>query len=282
MKPRSSNKLLPIAVLARLSWILPENLHLAQVLPLMARPSQPEGDYDCWQTARIDPNIAPEEFSRVRTIFGYGSLIFRPGFPYKRMYPASVTGFIRRFWQRSCDHRGTPENPGRVVALLRADSIGKLDLGEVEVVGEVAKDDIVFGMAYEVDEADWPSVIEALDVRERHGYTRTLAKLSPLKRDVDNAEAVDPGLGTAVVYFAHEPENSAAYTGPEVIETTAAVIANAKGPSGPNDAYLFSLVDALESHGLPPDRYLTSLSAAVREKPCGGSCQTQSSVLPKT
>ena len=63
------------------------------------------------------------------------------------------------------------------------------------------------------------SVIEALDVRERHGYTRTLAKLSPLKRDVDNAEAVDPGLGTAVVYFAHEPENSAAYTGPELIET---------------------------------------------------------------
>jgi len=26
----------------------------------------------------------PEEFDKVRTVFGYGSLIFRPGFPFKR------------------------------------------------------------------------------------------------------------------------------------------------------------------------------------------------------
>lgn len=27
-------------------------------------------------------------------------------------------------------------------------------------------------MAYEVEEEDWPAVLEALDIRERHGYTR--------------------------------------------------------------------------------------------------------------
>ena len=30
----------------------------------------------------------------------------------------------------------------------------------------------VTGMAYEVEEEDWPAVLEALDIRERHGYTR--------------------------------------------------------------------------------------------------------------
>lgn len=59
---------------------------------------------------------------------------------------------------------------------------------------------------------------------------------------------------------------SAAYTGPEALEDTAKVIAMAKGPSGPNDEYLFALLDAMESNGLPEDPYLISLSTAVREE----------------
>ena len=59
---------------------------------------------------------------------------------------------------------------------------------------------------------------------------------------------------------------SAAYTGPEALEDTAKVIAMAKGPSGPNDEYLFALLDAMGSNGLPEDPYLISLSTAVREE----------------
>ncbi|CAL1170663.1 unnamed protein product [Cladocopium goreaui] len=218
--------------------------------PLLSHAASTEADYDCWEKARVDPDVDPEEFDKVRTVFGYGSLIFRPGFPFKRSYPASVRGFLRRFWQRSCDHRGTPEAPGRVLALLRCSDVTDVDPSD--------RSDVVTGMAYEVEMEDWPAVLEALDIRERHGYTRTLAELH-------SSEGLPLGR-QGVVYCAHQPQQSAAYTGPEPVEATAQVIRTAKGPSGPNEEYLFSLLDAMESNGLPADPYLTSLSAAVREK----------------
>ena len=52
-------------------------------------------------------------------IFGYGSLLFRPGFPYEARRAAVVRGFRRRLDQGSPDHRGTPERLGRVATLTR-------------------------------------------------------------------------------------------------------------------------------------------------------------------
>ena len=69
-----------------------------------------------------------------------------------------------------------------------------------------------------------------MDFRERHGYTRTLTELFA-------PESTTP-LGPAVVYYAHAPAESAAYTGPERLEETAKVIREASGPSGPNDETL--------------------------------------------
>ena len=77
-----------------------------------------------------------------------------------------MRGFLRRFWQRSCDHRGTPEAPGRVLALLRCSDVTDVDPSD--------RSDVVTRMAYEVEMEDWPAVLEALDIRERHGYTRSL------------------------------------------------------------------------------------------------------------
>ena len=55
-------------------------------------------------------------------VFGYGSLIWHPGFPVAERRIARASGWHRSFCMRSIHHRGTVENPGLVLALDRADN----------------------------------------------------------------------------------------------------------------------------------------------------------------
>jgi hypothetical protein len=51
-------------------------------------------------------------------VFGYGSLVHRPGFEYSRRVEGFIRGYRRVFHQGSTDHRGTQERPGRTVTLV--------------------------------------------------------------------------------------------------------------------------------------------------------------------
>ncbi len=74
-------------------------------------------------------------------VFGYGSLIWNPGFPVAERQVARMQGWHRSFCMRSIHHRGTVENPGLVLALDRSDK-GHCD-GVAFRVAEGAEDDTV-------------------------------------------------------------------------------------------------------------------------------------------
>ena len=54
-------------------------------------------------------------------VFGYGSLLWEPGFAYQERVKARLWGWHRSFCMRSIHHRGTVDHPGLVLALDKAD-----------------------------------------------------------------------------------------------------------------------------------------------------------------
>src|SRR3954466_4710161 len=71
-------------------------------------------DRDLIESRRVKPK--PGEELRV---FGYGSLMWRPDFPYIEIVPAALHGYHRAFCIRSTHYRGTREKPGLVLGLDR-------------------------------------------------------------------------------------------------------------------------------------------------------------------
>ncbi|KFY31339.1 hypothetical protein V493_01196, partial [Pseudogymnoascus sp. VKM F-4281 (FW-2241)] len=104
------------------------------------------------------------EASEAFWLFGYGSLIWKPPPHYDQRLTGYITNYIRRFWQESHDHRGTPAHPGRVVTLLTREHWTTLSASDVH-----AAPDRVWGAAYHIPASRAAEVREYLDIREING-----------------------------------------------------------------------------------------------------------------
>lgn len=178
------------------------------------------------------------ELDRSNTwIFGYGSLIWNPGFEPAEQVLGRLSGYARSFCMWSIHHRGSPEEPGLVLA-LDGDAAASCD-----------------GMAFRVPEESHEAVIA--DIRERELVSSAyLERRVPLSlRDGRQVEAL-----AYVVDRDHEQ-----YTGHLELDTQADVIARAVGGRGPNTEYLYSTAEHLTELGIE-DASLTELAALVRAR----------------
>ena len=168
-------------------------------------------------------------------VFGYGSLLWRPGFPFVERCAAFVEGYARRLDQGSPDHRGTPERLGRVATL-------------VEAPGSRCG-----GAVYRIPEAKAAEVLAALDVREQGGYDRLELRATTMEAPPRHLRALT---------WVASPDNPY-HLGPAPFAEMAAQIRAAVGPSGANLDYALALDEALSALGFV-DPHVAAVVEALR------------------
>lgn len=170
-------------------------------------------------------------------VFGYGSLIWNPGFAVAERQIARLDGYHRGFCMRSIHHRGTPEAPGLVLALDHAPA-HHCD-----------------GVAFRVPDDSAPAALAYLRERELISSAYVEKRLEVTLRDGRRVEAV-----TYVVDADHVQ-----YCGGLPLSEQADIIARAHGGRGPNAEYLFNTTDHLAELGLR-DHDLAWLADQVRAR----------------
>lgn len=166
-------------------------------------------------------------------VFGYGSLIWRPGFPFLESRKASLIGAHRALCVYSWVHRGTPERPGLVLGLDR---------------GGMCR-----GLAYRVAASEREDVIAYL--REREQVTSVyLERL----REIRFPEG---GGAHALTYVVDRRHGQ--YAGKLDADTQFRIVAEASGRSGANRDYVINTAEHLAELGMP-DHQLGRLAQRLR------------------
>jgi glutathione-specific gamma-glutamylcyclotransferase len=155
-----------------------------------------------------------------RWVFGYGSLMWRPGFPFAERRGATLHGRRRAFCIYSVHHRGTYDRPGLVLGLAPGGACR--------------------GAAYRVAEVAWAQVYAYL--LEREQPTETYAEALRHVR-------LDDGRRVEAMCFLSDVGHPQ-WAGALSVERQAQLIAGARGLSGRNVDYLRDLVEHLREMGV--------------------------------
>lgn len=167
-------------------------------------------------------------------VFGYGSLIWHPGFAVAEARVARLAGWHRSFCMRSIHHRGTEAAPGLVLAL------------------DAAATAVCDGVAFRVEPGTEAETLAGLRARE-------LISSAYLEREV-TVDLTEGGQVQALAYVI-DPDH-VQYCGGLPLEEQAQIIAAAAGGRGPNRDYLFATARHLAELGIA-DPDLEWLAARV-------------------
>lgn len=168
-------------------------------------------------------------------VFGYGSLIWNPGFAHVSAQQGLLKGAHRSLSIVSHYHRGTVEQPGLVFGLTRGGSCR--------------------GMAFEVADSDWPTVRAYLQEREQ---------VTAVYRDVMRPVHLADGRRVAALAFLVD-ERHAQYAGNLSLDQQLAMVRAGVGFSGRNVDYVLNTAQRLRELGIR-DRQLMALAEMLADE----------------
>ncbi|MEJ8309337.1 gamma-glutamylcyclotransferase [Agrobacterium larrymoorei] len=167
-------------------------------------------------------------------VFGYGSLMWNPGFPFEERQRARLFGYRRALCIRSNHYRGTEERPGLVLGLERGGSC--------------------LGVAFRVKASGRKPVLDYLRERElvTNVYKERLIMVS-----------LEDGRRLNALTYVADPCHPQ-YVGGLEVDDAASIIRTAEGSSGPNADYVFNTVEHLKAIGIR-DALLEKIAAHVED-----------------
>jgi len=179
-------------------------------------------------------------------VFGYGSLMWRPGFDIAEARLARLSGYRRAFALVSVHYRGTPERPGLVLGL------------------DWRPGDACTGMALRIGPEQEDEVRHYL--AERELVSRAYFEVSHRVTLLCEGDGASPGAGESVEAICYIVDRThPQYAGTLGLDEQAAIICEAEGPSGTNRDYLFNTVAHLRELGIE-DPELFELERIVRAR----------------
>lgn len=167
-------------------------------------------------------------------VFGYGSLIWNPGFPHAESHTARLYGYHRRLCVWSWEYRGTAERPGLVLGLDRGGSC--------------------HGVAFRVAERDKAATVAYLMRREL-----TTLVYRPLRARVCLADRRRVYALTFVV----DPRQHQ-YAGHLQTAELVSIVSRAIGGRGANREYVINTYQHLVDLGIPCPRLTGVVNALGR------------------